>query len=422
TAEAWLSEAPVARAAGAVQLAPGEGARLSLVLAREPVQGTGGLPSCRDGTPGCACEAAGDCILGLCRGGVCCQTICEEPCEGCAAPGALGRCVPAARGAQGDPACLQALACDGASSGCPQGCASSPDCPEGSFCEAGRCAPRLNDAARCTAAEQCRSGHCEDGVCCATACDGPCDACDAPSAVGTCQPRARGTPGVPSCVPYTCPGESVSCATTCASAPCSAGHACTSDSSCVAPLSSLTDDFADGQLDPARWVPYSCCGGGARLAEQSGQLQILTTPGQAGIAGAISASRYDARGGQLVVELASAGSASQGSRIVYAGLRRDLGNELLFTVQDGQLKAIKRVNASAVEVASAIFAPPSMRWLRLRESDGGVFWEYAANRSSYVALASQATPFALEGVTIYLLAGTTSAEDAGTTFAFDNVN
>ena len=38
----------------------------------------------------------------------------------------------------------------------------------------------------CTLPSECMSGFCVDGVCCDTACDGVCEACDAAATVGTC--------------------------------------------------------------------------------------------------------------------------------------------------------------------------------------------------------------------------------------------
>jgi hypothetical protein len=42
------------------------------------------------------------------------------------------------------------------------------------------------DGVPCDEAEQCDSRRCEDGVCCATACDGTCEICNQAGALGTC--------------------------------------------------------------------------------------------------------------------------------------------------------------------------------------------------------------------------------------------
>lgn len=51
---------------------------------------------------------------------------------------------------------------------------------------------RLGSA--CVHGSACRSGVCEDGVCCEAACEGSCQACDVPGAVGSCRTALDGTP------------------------------------------------------------------------------------------------------------------------------------------------------------------------------------------------------------------------------------
>ncbi len=55
-------------------------------------------------------------------------------------------------------------------------------------------APALSSAgAACKVGDECRSGFCVDGVCCATACSGVCESCNEPEAAGVCQP-VKGAP------------------------------------------------------------------------------------------------------------------------------------------------------------------------------------------------------------------------------------
>jgi hypothetical protein len=52
---------------------------------------------------------------------------------------------------------------------------------------------RSENGTACTAATDCTSGFCVDGVCCDVACDGQCEACDVAQSEGTCSP-VSGTP------------------------------------------------------------------------------------------------------------------------------------------------------------------------------------------------------------------------------------
>ncbi|HEY0301103.1 MAG TPA: choice-of-anchor Q domain-containing protein, partial [Rhizomicrobium sp.] len=50
------------------------------------------------------------------------------------------------------------------------------------------------EGSSCTSPSQCQSMFCVDGVCCATACDGPLDQCNLPGQVGTCASVAAPAP------------------------------------------------------------------------------------------------------------------------------------------------------------------------------------------------------------------------------------
>jgi hypothetical protein len=83
----------------------------------------------------------------------------------------------------------------------------------------------------CATADDCDTGFCADGVCCESACAGPCDVCSVAagsSADGVCRPAPAGTSGgCPSHV--ACDGLQAGCPATCAAsgAPaCEAGYEC----------------------------------------------------------------------------------------------------------------------------------------------------------------------------------------------------
>ncbi|MBI4701773.1 MAG: hypothetical protein HY744_11550 [Deltaproteobacteria bacterium] len=68
-------------------------------------------------------------------------------------------------------------------------------CPEdgGGVCDGeGHCA-KIPAGGSCTKATACESGYCADGVCCTSACEGPCGSCAQAGSEGTCSPQAAGT-------------------------------------------------------------------------------------------------------------------------------------------------------------------------------------------------------------------------------------
>jgi hypothetical protein len=108
---------------------------------------------------GTACAFGAVCASGFCVQGVCCDSLCNGPCDVCAK--SLGAAV--------DGSCLTPTTC-------------TASLPPGAACQA--------DA-------QCGSKHCVDGVCCSTACDGACVACNVTA--GSCTPVTAGSDPRGSC-------------------------------------------------------------------------------------------------------------------------------------------------------------------------------------------------------------------------------
>ncbi|MBK8256421.1 MAG: hypothetical protein IPK82_27600 [Polyangiaceae bacterium] len=103
---------------------------------------------------GTACAAGSICQSGFCVDGVCCNTACSATCQACTAAkngGVSGTCGNVVTNTDPDSECT--TECNGAGA-----------------CEA------VNGVA-CSAASQCQSGFCADGVCCNNACSGTCQAC-----------------------------------------------------------------------------------------------------------------------------------------------------------------------------------------------------------------------------------------------------
>ena len=101
--------------------------------------------------------------------------------------------------------------CDGVNASCPTTCTGDGDCFVSHWCDAGACVPLQGNGAACTAANQCVSTFCVDGVCCDAACSGLCEACVAASTAGSdgqCAAVVSGTDPDDECVDGTCgPGN-----------------------------------------------------------------------------------------------------------------------------------------------------------------------------------------------------------------------
>lgn len=184
------------------------------------VSGTTALMTGHDGTVGSAyawelngslgdpCNTAAECLSGECVDGVCCDAVCGGACESCTLPNTYGQCTSLAAADPGDPTCSPYL-CDGSAGSCPAQCNVDSDCVADHFCDANACTPKGALADPCATPNGCLSTLCVDGLCCATACDGLCEACDVVGHEGGCWPVPAGGDPSNECADGACNGAGV---------------------------------------------------------------------------------------------------------------------------------------------------------------------------------------------------------------------
>ncbi len=154
----------------------------SILLGTDPDSECAGAANCSGSTScsllgtGVACTQGAECSSTFCVDGVCCSSVCSSACQACTAAkkgnGADGTCANINTGIDPD-----------------------NECAGTQVCAAGAC--KLPNGDSCTAATDCVSGFCADGVCCNTACNTSCQACTnakkGSGVDGTCSTIAAGT-------------------------------------------------------------------------------------------------------------------------------------------------------------------------------------------------------------------------------------
>ncbi len=173
---------------------------------------------------GMACDENSDCISDQCVDGVCCDTVCDKPCEACDSDGFVGTCTPHDIDTDPEDDCGLCTLCNGASACAivPNGADPINECPQQSESTC------LKDG-WCDGAGNCRLWAL--GVeCVPQSCMGvtmyPSDHCDG---VGMCIDS-----GSVSCVPYVCDAEQFDCLTACTGdQDCSSGFWCDTEGQCV---------------------------------------------------------------------------------------------------------------------------------------------------------------------------------------------
>jgi hypothetical protein len=207
--------------------------------------------SCGKKQNGQTCRSAAECRSNFCVDGFCCDSACAGTCVFCGFPGSRGRCTntpagvpdpratcadsgPAMCGTNGncngnrgcqryptgtpcragscDPAanretqegtcsggrCVLPAAtscapfrCNGAA--CGATCANDGQCVAPAVCQNGSCGKKPLGAL-CSAAVECASNFCAQGVCCGSACTASCFSCNQTGLAGTCSPVGAGSP------------------------------------------------------------------------------------------------------------------------------------------------------------------------------------------------------------------------------------
>jgi len=131
------------------------------------------------------CSLDSACPTEFCSDLFCCTSRCGE-CGQCDATGSEGECTPKALGAS-DSDC-GAYLCNGSDPTCPTSCANDGDCAATHHCEGGSCVPDGAPGDPCSSNTQCVSAFCVDGLCCDSACEEQCFACDVAESEGACRP------------------------------------------------------------------------------------------------------------------------------------------------------------------------------------------------------------------------------------------
>ena len=140
-----------------------------------------------------------------------------------------------------DAACTP-YTCDPQTAECRTRCHSNAPCDQGFFCSAGLCQGTGQPGDQCIENIQCASSHCVDGVCCDTACAGPCQVCDGVAGLaepGTCTVPVGQNPlatrGGPQDGERDCDGQVDACDGVCVQTEAGAGacdYAVTTEDSC----------------------------------------------------------------------------------------------------------------------------------------------------------------------------------------------
>jgi hypothetical protein len=195
---------------------------------------------------GSGCARGGECSSTFCVDGYCCNGACNgSTCEACDVAGKAGICSAVntgnphgTHGSCGNFACVSGACYSGT-------CTLDTECASNYYCDtsSGSCVASIAKGSVCTKDAQCNTGHCVDGYCCDTACNGACQACDV--SPGTCSGITGSPHGTRSCAPYAFCSSGLCNASCVVNADCTTGDCDPSTGKCVMPVVDAGPDVVD---------------------------------------------------------------------------------------------------------------------------------------------------------------------------------
>jgi hypothetical protein len=164
---------------------------------------------------------------------------------------------------------------------------------------------------------------------------------------------------------------------------------------------SLSDDFDDGQRDPAweDWEDDFC-----DIDESGGgQLVVDVAAGADGDdCGYKATHAFDFTGSKASIEVVD---LPTGAEMWLHVSDPDEENGVGFFVDDGTMFVVSLVDEDDTDLASLPFDGQAHRFLQLREAGGEVFWEVSADGQSWTEVHAAPVAIALNRMSLYIGAG-----------------
>jgi hypothetical protein len=174
----------------------------------------------------------------------------------------------------------------------------------------------------------------------------------------------------------------------------------------VTAVSSLADSLRGG-LNPALWTyngNTTFTGAGVTVASPAG------TDVYGGLDSAVN---WSLARSAMYVRLVDAGNQSLASWQVFINASASSGG-VQWMLQGGTLAAQSSTGSGYTDAATITYSATAMRWLRIREASGTVYWDYSADGVTWTTLASAADPVALTSVQVQIGSGTYADEASST--------
>ena len=186
----------------------------------------------------------------------------------------------------------------------------------------------------------------------------------------------------------------------------------------MALIETLADNFDDNSIDSGLWSTGIAAG--SSITETGGQLVIAPPVSATGYSYMDSNATYSLVGSSVTLELAGTISTSTGVEQFFEVMIDDNNYIMFFIANTGA--GMRLVTAAADDSTYTTRDDRAMRWLRIREASGIIYWESSPDRSSWTVQRSAPSTFSLTSVKVRLSAGCWQSVASPGTAIFDNLN
>lgn len=187
----------------------------------------------------------------------------------------------------------------------------------------------------------------------------------------------------------------------------------------MARVETLTDNFNDNSMDTNLW---SLMSGTGTTAETGGQLTITPASNNPGATydGYSSVGTFDFTGSQATIECVQGIASTTGVEQAFS-IELNSSNSITLFLAGSNIAFRVRTSGSNNDTFTGR-SDAAMRWWRIRESGGTVFFETSSNGNSWTMRRATTVSFAITSMRLKMSAGTWQNVASPGTAIFDNLN